>query len=140
MSDELKRKILEIYLEHTENGRTMGNWYNTFAESSGLNNAEVESEGQYLEDEGCLEKITRKFSNGKELATGIRITSKGKKELQTTYNPEWVKQNNKEKQDEKDLRLREVKITESSHRWIKIGIVVSIIGVIASLIYTTIKP
>lgn len=33
MSDELKKKILEIYFENTEKGRTSGNWYHTIAES-----------------------------------------------------------------------------------------------------------
>ena len=137
MSDELKRKLLEIYLENTEKGRTSGNWYHIVAESLEEDNSIIESLCKDLEDEECLEKETMKFTNGKALTTGIRITSKGKTDLQEKYNPEWVKQKNKEEQEEKDLRKKEVRIAESSHRWTKIGIVVAIIGVIASFIYTT---
>jgi len=140
MSDELKRKILEIYLENTEKGRTVGNWYHTVAESMEEDNTKVISVCEDLEDEKCLEKITERFPGDKVLPTGIRITSKGKKELETTYNPEWVKQNKKEKQDEKNLRIREIRTAESSHRWTKIGIVIAIILGITSFIYTTIKP
>jgi len=140
MSDELKRKILEIYLENTEKDRTTGNWYHTVAESLDEDNSIIESLCHDLEDEKCLEKITMRFPGDKVLPTGIRITSEGKTALQEKYNSEWVKQNNKEKQDEKDLRLREVKTAESSHKWTKIGIVVAIILGIASFIYTTIKP
>jgi len=141
MSDELKRKILEIYLENTEKGRTTGNWYHVVAESiPGLDKTEFISECQYLEDEEYLEKIMMKWSGGDERAIGVRITSKGKTALNEIFNPEWVKQKNKEERDEKDLRERVVKIAESSHKWTKIGIVVAILGVIASFIYTTFKP
>lgn len=141
MSDELKRKILEIYLENTEKDRTMGNWYHVVAESSGLNKTEFTTECQFLEDEEYLEKIIhRGASNDRDVTLGVRITAKGKKALQTIYNPEWVTQNNKEKQDEEDLRIREIKNAESSHKWTKIGIVIAIILGVTSFIYTTIKP
>ena len=57
MSDELKRKLLEIYLENTEKDRTIGNWYHTVAESLEEDNSIIESLCQDLEDEKCLEKI-----------------------------------------------------------------------------------
>jgi len=72
MSDELKRKILEIYLENTEKGRTSGNWYHTVAESLEEDNSIIESLGNDLEDEKCLEKETMRLKNNKVLFTGIR--------------------------------------------------------------------
>ena len=140
MSDELKKKILESYLDHTEKSATTGLYYHKMAEELGLDEAEVVSECQYLEDDGYLEKEKMTWSGGNVHTIGIRITSKGKTALQTIYNPEWVKQNNKEKEDKINLKKREIKSVESSHKWTKIGVIAAITISLFSLIISLIKP
>jgi len=140
MSDELKKRILEAYLDHTEKNATLGLYYHVIAEELGLDTDEVVSECKYLEDDGYLEKEKRKFSGDKELTTGIRITSNGKTALQTIYNLEWVKQNKKEKEDEINLKKREIKSVETSYRWIKIGVIAAIVFSLLSLIVSIMKP
>ncbi len=110
------------------------------AEELGLDEAEVVSECKYLEDDGYLEKEKSTWPGGDVHTIGIRITSKGKTALQTIYNPEWVKQNNKEKEDKINLKKREIKSVESSHKWTKIGVIAAIMISLFSLIISVIKP
>jgi hypothetical protein len=77
MSDELKQKILEVYLEHTEKSKTLGLWSHVVAEELGLDESEVKSECDFLEDDEYLEKESATFPGDKVLNVGVRITSKG---------------------------------------------------------------
>ena len=139
MSDELKKTILEAYLDHTEKSATTGLYYHVMAKELGLNEDKVVSECKYLEDDRCLEKEKIKIPGDRDLSIGVRITSKGKTALQTIYNPEWVKQNNKEKEDKINLREREIKSVESSLKWIKIGVIAAIAFSLFSLIISVMK-
>ena len=66
------------------------------------------------------------------------ITTAGKEALQTEYDQNWINQQEREENEERDLRRREVKASESSHLWTKIGtvgaIVISVIALIVSVI------
>ena len=106
MSDELRKIILEAYLKHTEKSTTHGLWYDEIAKELGLDKKEVTAECGYLEDDEYIEKEKMRFPEGKVLSVGVRITSKGKEALQTIYNPEWVKQKNKEKEEATEIEER----------------------------------
>ena len=140
MYDELKKNIFEGILTYKEKNATNGLYYHVMAEELGLNKEQVLSECKYLEDDGCLEKEKMKFPGERVHTVGIRITSKGKTALQTIYNPEWVKQNNKEKEEEKTLRKRGIENIETSLRWTKWGVIGAIVLGAISLIYTIFKP
>lgn len=142
MSHELKKKILEKYLELSEKSQTMGAWHHTIADELTENEeerAQIITECGFLQDDGYLEKIITEAFN-KNIAIGIRITSKGRKALQTIYDPEWVKQNNKGKKDEQKLKEREIKNAENNYKWTKIGVIGAIVLGIFSIIYTAFKP
>jgi hypothetical protein len=142
MSDELKRKILEKYLEHSEQSQDFGTWHHKIADELTDNKDEkslIIAECGFLQDDGCLEDIMRE-AFGKNSSIGVRITSKGKRALSTTLDPKWVKQNEKEKQEEKDLKKREIKNVETSLKWTKVGVIGAIVIGIISLIYTALKP
>ena len=97
----------------------------------------------YLTKVSCSDLLQKKLielaDNSYDLRFSIlRITTLGKEALRTTYNPEWVKQQEKEKQEEKDLRNRKIDLAESSHTWTKIGtgfaIAISLIALVISII------
>jgi len=140
MSDKLKKKILEKYLEHAKKSEYLGLWSRDIAKELELDEDEVKTECNFLEDDGHLEKEIMEWSGGQRHAVGVRITSKGKTALQTIYNPDWVKQNNKEKEEGKKLKKREITNFESSLRWTKLGVIGAIVLGAFSLIYTILKP
>jgi len=76
----------------------------------------------------CIELQIREYVESRNLnQTKWLLTKKGVKALDTIYNPEWVKQQETEKQEEKDLR-----------KWSKIGtkaaIVIGSSGLILSIV------
>lgn len=142
MLNELKKKILEKYLELSEKSHTTNAWHHTIADELTENEeerAQIITECGFLQDDGYLEKIIID-AFGKNIPIGIRITAKGRKALQTIYDPEWVNQNNKEKRDEKKLKEREIKNAENNYKWTKIGVIGAIVLGIVSIIYTAFKP
>jgi len=138
-SDELRKIILEAYLIHTEKSTTRGLWPSEIAKELGLDEKKVTAECGYLEDDECIEKVKAKLTDGRDITMGIRITSKGKEALQTRYNPEWVKQKNKEEEEAKGIGERrhreniEVQRKANKNQWIGI-IIVGIIGVVGLII------
>ncbi len=135
MNDELRKTVLEAYLKHTESSSTAGLWGDVIAEELGLDKTLVSSEVQYLIDDEYLEKIKIDFGD-KEHAVGIRITSKGKKALRTLFNPKWVTEQEKQKENARKLKQRELDQAESSSKWTKIGVVAAILIGLASLVYS----
>jgi len=77
--------------------------------------------------------------SGTDLPGGKQITTLGKEALQTEYNPEWIKEQKKEKQEERDLREREVKASEGGHKWTKIGTIAAIIISVLALAFSILK-
>ena len=108
MSDELRKIILEAYLKHTEESTTAELWYHKIAKELGLDENKVQTECIYLENNGYLEKEKGRFPGDRILTTGVRITSKGKKALRTTYNSEWIKQNEKKEKEAKETESKKV--------------------------------
>ena len=130
MSYDLKKIILKTYLKHTEEGSTHGLYFHAVAKELKLDENQVNSECQYLMDDGLLEKITSTFPDNKILTIGVRITSKGKEALHTTYNPEWVKRHQKEEKETKNLedrRHRELVNSTKGSKIVKIGVIAAII-------------
>ena len=130
-----EKKILE-YLKSIQRRRNYYDYYDGIADEIGetLKNAKISC--SYLYQKGLVRywKIDTYARNG---SWPLRITAEGEDALQTIYNPEWVKLQENEKVKEKDLREREVKASESSHLWTKIGtisaIVMSVIAIMISL-------
>ena len=139
MSAELQKKILKKYLEYTENGKTSGLYFHEMAKILDEDKEKVKAECQFLEDEKYLEREKTDVL-GKKVTISVRITSKGREALETIYNPEWVEQNKKAKNEEKKLREREIINAETSHKWTKYGVIVAIILGGISLVVSIFKP
>jgi len=63
----------------------------------------------------------------------VRITTKGKEALQTTYNPEWIKEQEKEKQADVNLRTWSTRGTKVAIVFGGLGFFLSLIAIYISL-------
>jgi len=142
MSDELKKKILEKYEDFSEKDQILGTWPREVAKnlSSDKNEqSKIIEQCRFLEDDEFLEKVMM-TSFGKETNVGTRITSEGKKALTTILDPEWVKQHEKEIEDEKVLKKKEIETRTTNLKWTKYGIIGAIALGAISLLVAILKP
>ena len=69
----------------------------------------------------------------------LDINDKGIDAFKTIYDPEWVNRKKIEQEQEKQLKEREFRLTETSYRWTKIGVITAIIFSALSLIVSILK-
>ena len=70
----------------------------------------------------------------------LDINDKGIEALKALYDPEVVKRKKLEQKQERQQKEREIKLTETSHKWTKIGVITAIIISSLSLIVSILRP
>lgn len=122
----LKVRILRLYLERTEAGKTLLLFPHTVAGMLDANVGAVKAQCDFLFDEGYLEKERALNSESRPVVHSIRITAQGKNALKTVLDPTWVKENNARLRKERELKEREIASMEKNSRWVKVGVLVAI--------------
>ena len=122
----LKVRILRLYLERTEAGKTLGLFPRSVAGTLNANAGAVKAQCDFLLDEGYLEKEEMLNSESRPVVHSIRITAQGKNALKTVFNPTWVKEDNARLRKERELKEREITSMEKNSRWVKMGVIVAI--------------